>query len=237
MKNKLVVHKGLMIFLSANFAIMKNTIEISTYAEKIASELLKVEAVKLNPQKPFTWSSGWKSPIYCDNRITLSYPDLRSTIKQHLTAVVKDNFSEANSIAGVATAGIAQGALIADALNLPYLYVRSKAKGHGMENLIEGRMAPNSKIVLVEDLISTGGSSLKAAEAVRNAGGEVLGIIAIFSYGFQLASENFSNANIKGVALSDYDHLIQIAAGEGRIEASQIQMLQEWRKDPANWLK
>jgi orotate phosphoribosyltransferase len=237
MKNKLMVHKGLIIFLSAIFAIMKDNIETSTNAEKIASALLKVEAVKLNLQKPFIWSSGWNSPIYCDNRITLSYPELRSTIKQHLTAVVKEHYPEADAIAGVATAGIPQGALIADALNLPYLYVRSKSKGHGMENLIEGKLTASSKIVLVEDLISTGGSSLKAAEAIRNAGGKVLGIIAIFTYGLPHAAENFEKADIKGVALSDYDHLIASAANQGLIKKEQIEILQSWRKDPANWLK
>lgn len=237
MKNNLVVHKGLIIFLSANFAIMNNNIKISKNAEKIASALLKVEAVKLNPQKPFIWSSGWNSPIYCDNRITLSYPELRSTIKQHLTSVVKEHYPKAEAIAGVATAGIPQGALIADALDLPYLYVRSKAKGHGMENLIEGKLTAGSKIVLVEDLISTGGSSLKAAEAIRNAGGEVLAIIAIFSYGLPHASESFEKANVNGVALSDYDHLISSAANQGLIKEEEIEVLQSWRKDPANWLK
>lgn len=232
-----MVHKVLIIFLSAIFAIMKNNIKISTNAEKIASALLKVEAVKLNPQKPFIWSSGWNSPIYCDNRITLSYPELRSTIKQDLTAVVKEYYPEADAIAGVATAGIAQGALIADILNLPYLYVRSKPKGHGLENLIEGRLVAGSKIVLVEDLISTGGSSLQAAEAIRNSGGEVLGIIAIFTYGLPHASENFSKANVTAVALSDYDNLIASAAGQGLIKKEQVEVLQSWRKDPANWLK
>lgn len=216
---------------------MKNKIQISTHAEKIASELLKVEAVKLNPQKPFIWSSGWNSPIYCDNRITLSYPELRSSIKQHLTSVVKDNYPEAEAIAGVATAGIPQGALIADNLNLPYFYVRSKPKEHGMENLIEGKLVAGSKIVLVEDLISTGGSSLKAAEAIRDAGGEVLGIIAIFTYGLPHAEENFEKFNIKGIALSDYDHLIASASKQGIIKKEQVDVLQSWRKDPANWLK
>lgn len=216
---------------------MKNIIQTSTHAEKIAAELLKVEAVKLSPQKPFIWSSGWNSPIYCDNRITLSYPELRSTIKQHLTTVVKDYYSEAEAIAGVATAGIPQGALVADNLNLPYLYVRSKPKGHGMENLIEGKLIAGSKVVLVEDLISTGGSSLKAAEAVRRAGGQVLGIIAIFTYGLPHAAENFEKHNINGTALSDYQHLIASAVRQGIIKQEDVNVLQSWRKDPANWLK
>ncbi|MGK7390491.1 MAG: orotate phosphoribosyltransferase [Candidatus Cyclobacteriaceae bacterium M2_1C_046] len=216
---------------------MNNTLKINDSAEQIAAALLKVEAVKLSPENPFTWSSGWKSPIYCDNRVTLSYPELRTQIKQQLSEIVKEHFSVADAIAGVATAGIPQGALIADQLNLPYLYVRSKPKGHGMENLIEGRIVPGSKVVLVEDLISTGGSALKAAEALQKSGVEVLGIIAIFTYGFPQATENFERAGLKGVALSSYEHLINIALERGIIKEEQLAILKSWRNDPENWLK
>lgn len=216
---------------------MNNILEVSESAEQIAAALLKVEAVKLNPENPFTWSSGWKSPIYCDNRITLSYPELRTQIKQQLSKIVEEHFPITDAIAGVATAGIPQGALIADVLNLPYLYVRSKPKGHGMENLIEGRAVPGSKIVLVEDLISTGGSSLKAAEALQKSGIEVLGIIAIFTYGFPQATDNFKRAGIKGIALSSYEHLINIALERGIVKKNQLEILKSWRNDPENWLK
>ena len=214
---------------------MSNMIKITDSAEQIASALLKVEAVKLNPNNPFIWSSGWKSPIYCDNRITLSYPELRTVVKQQLTQIVKEHFPVTDAIGGVATAGIPQGALIADALNLPYIYVRSKPKGHGMENLIEGRISPGDSIVLVEDLISTGGSSLKAAEALQKFDVKVLGIIAIFTYGFPQAEENFKKADIKGVALSSYQELVKVALEKGMIKENQLDILNSWRNDPENW--
>ena len=223
--------------LSVIFAFIMKIIKISPKAAEIASALLQAEAVKLSPAKPFIWSSGWQSPIYCDNRITLSFPKLRSTIKQHLAGVVKDYFSGANAIAGVATAGIPQGALVADLLELPFLYVRSKPKEHGMANMIEGRLQSNSRVVLVEDLISTGGSSLKAAEAIREAGGIVEGIIAIFTYGFPQAEENFKEAGIKGHSLSDYDHLLKEAINKNIIKEDQLNLLQAWRNDPGGWGK
>ena len=214
---------------------MKDNIEVSGSAEQIASALLKVEAVKLSPEKPFIWSSGWKSPIYCDNRITLSYPELRTQIKQQLIDIVKKQFPDVDAIGGVATAGIPQGALVADALNLPYIYVRSKPKGHGMENMIEGRIAPGATVVLIEDLISTGGSSLKAAEALKSYGVEVLAILAIFNYGFPQADKNFKEAGIKGIALSSYQELINIALKQGIVKEEQLDILTSWRKDPETW--
>lgn len=214
---------------------MKDNIEVSGSAEQIAAALLKVEAVKLSPEKPFIWSSGWKSPIYCDNRITLSYPELRTHIKQQLVDIVKRQFPTVDAIGGVATAGIPQGALVADALSLPYIYVRSKPKGHGMENMIEGRIVPGAKVVLIEDLISTGGSSLKAAEALITYGVEVLAILAIFTYGFSQADKNFKEAGIKGIALSSYQELINIALEHGIVKEEQMDILTSWRKDPESW--
>ena len=162
-----------------------------------ASKLLKIKAIKLQPNDPFTWASGWKSPFYCDNRKTLSFPELRNYVKQELTHAVLENFPEAEAVAGVATGAIAQGALVADALNLPFVYVRSKPKDHGLENLIEGELKPGMKVVVVEDLISTGGSSLKAVEALRKGGSEVIGMVASYTYGFPVAKEAFDAANVK----------------------------------------
>lgn len=226
------IHKQFFIF---NFAVMDKMIEVTDSAEQIASALLMVEAVKLNAEKPFIWSSGWKSPIYCDNRITLSYPELRTQIKQQLVEIVKRHFPVVDAIAGVATAGIPQGALIADTLGLPYIYVRSKPKDHGMENMIEGHISPGNKVVLVEDLISTGGSSLKAAEALKNYGVDVLGIVAIFTYGFPQAEENFKKAGVKGIALSSYDHLLKTAREKGLVKEEQMEMLKSWRNNPESW--
>lgn len=206
-------------------------------AEKIASELLKIEAIKLRPDQPFKWSSGWNSPIYCDNRFSLSFPDLRAYIKNELAKAIQANFPKVEAIAGVATAGIPQGALVADLLNLPFLYVRPKPKDHGMENLIEGRLEKGQKIVLVEDLISTGGSSIKAAEALRDAGAAIEGMVAIFNYNFALAEENFKKANIKLVSLSGYNELIKVCEQTKLFSESQILSLNEWRKSPENWKK
>jgi orotate phosphoribosyltransferase len=177
-------------------------------AGPIAEMLLKIQAIKLNTNKPFTWSSGWKSPIYCDNRLSLSHPDVRNAIKNGLTAAIKENFFTAEAIAGVATAGIAHGALVADALDLPFLYVRPKPKGHGMENLIEGKVVKDQKVVVVEDLVSTGGSSLKAVDALRSAGFRVLGMVSVFNYGFDVATKNFYEADVSLISLSDYGHLL-----------------------------
>lgn len=204
-------------------------------AAPVAEMLLKIQAIKLNSSKPFTWSSGWKSPIYCDNRLSLSYPEVRSAIKNGLADAIRENFFTVESIAGVATAGIAHGALVADALDLPFLYVRPKPKGHGMENLIEGRIVKNQKVVVVEDLVSTGGSSLKAVEALRAAGFKVLGMVSVFSYGFDLASRNFYEADVSLISLSDYGHLLTQAVQEKYVDEEALVSLKAWRVDPANW--
>jgi orotate phosphoribosyltransferase len=204
-------------------------------AGKIAAMLLQIQAIKLNTEKPFSWSSGWKSPIYCDNRLSLSYPDIRNTIKHALAQAIRENFFTAESIAGVATAGIAQGALVADLLNLPFLYVRPKPKDHGMENLIEGKIVKGQKVVVVEDLVSTGGSSLKATEALREAGFEVLGMVSIFNYGFDIATRNFYNANTSLISLCDYPNLLKYALDQQYISENQMISLKAWRVDPAGW--
>src|ERR1041384_6031469 len=180
-------------------------------AAKVASMLLEIQAIRLNTEKPFTWSSGWKSPIYCDNRLALSYPDIRKTIKEGLIQVIRENFFTAEAIAGVATAGTPQGALVADSLDLPFLYVRPKPKDHGMENLIEGKVTKGQKVVVVEDLVSTGGSSLKSVEALRKEGAQVLGMVSIFNYGFDIAVNNFYGADVSLVSLSDFSHLLNTA--------------------------
>jgi orotate phosphoribosyltransferase len=204
-------------------------------AEKVAALLLEAKAIKLSPDKPFTWASGWKSPIYCDNRVALSYPATRGYIKEQLTAAIRKHFAGADLIAGVATAGIPQGALVADLLGLPFAYVRSKPKGHGMENLIEGKVTAGQKVVIVEDLISTGGSSLKAAEALVQAKCEVLGMVAIFTYGFAMAEDNFKKQNIDLVVLSDYSHLLENAVKDAIIKESELELLNNWRKTPSEW--
>lgn len=206
-------------------------------AAGIAEMLLRIQAIKLNTSKPFTWASGWKSPIYCDNRLSLSYPEVRNAIKDGLAHAIRENFFSAECIAGVATAGIAHGALVADGLDLPFIYVRSKAKGHGMENLIEGKTVKNQKVVVVEDLVSTGGSSLKAVEALRGAGMKVLGMVSVFNYGFDIASRNFYEADVSLISLSDYGHLIKQALLEKYINDEQVVSLKAWRVDPANWKK
>lgn len=204
-------------------------------ALKVASDLLQIKAIKLNKDNPFTWSSGWKSPIYCDNRLSLSYPEIRTQIKNALADAARAKYPELEAIAGVATAGIPQGALLADVLDVPFIYVRAKAKGHGMENLIEGKATPGQKVVLVEDLVSTGGSSLKAAEALKAADMEVMGMLAIFTYGFPLAAKNFENAGIPLHCLSDYSTMLQIAIGQGYITEKDVESLEKWRSDPSTW--
>ncbi len=206
-----------------------------TNAAEVAEKLLDIQAIRLQPEKPFTWASGWKSPIYCDNRLALSYPGTRRFIKESLIAAVKHHFPQAEGIAGVATAGIPQGALIADAMDLPFMYVRSKPKGHGMENMIEGKVTVGQKIVVVEDLISTGGSSLKAVQDLKHAGFEVLGMVAIFTYGFEIAQQNFSYAGVKLICLSDYAAMLPQAVNSGYIDESALASLGEWRKDPGRW--
>tara|TARA_R110002049_G_scaffold293082_2_gene477922 strand:- start:1295 stop:1942 length:648 start_codon:yes stop_codon:yes gene_type:complete len=204
-------------------------------AEKVAALLLDAKAIKLSPDKPFTWASGWKSPIYCDNRVALSYPTTRSYIKEQLVRAIRKHFVDVDLIAGVATAGIPQGALVADLLELPFAYVRSKPKGHGMENLIEGKVTAGQKVVIVEDLISTGGSSLKAAEALVQADCTVLGMVAIFTYGFAMAEDNFKKQNIELVVLSDYSHLLEKAVKDKIIKESELELLNNWRKAPSEW--
>ncbi|WP_299821651.1 orotate phosphoribosyltransferase [uncultured Pontibacter sp.] len=206
-------------------------------AHQVASYLLETEAVKLRPEQPFKWSSGWNSPIYCDNRVTLSFPYIRSYIKQELAELIKQKYPDAEAIAGVATAGIAQGALVAELLEMPFLYVRPEPKKHGMGNQIEGRLLEGQKVVLVEDLISTGGSSLKAAEAVKAAGAEVVGMAAIFTYGFALAEDNFKNAGIPLHCLSNYKALTEAALANGYIAESAMDALADWRKSPETWGK
>lgn len=203
--------------------------------KEFASKLLKVKAIKLQPESPFTWASGWKSPFYCDNRKTLSYPELRNYVKLELVHAVLENFPEAEAIAGVATGAIAQGALVADELNLPFVYVRSKPKDHGLENLIEGELKPGMKVVVVEDLISTGGSSLKAVEAIRKNLCDVVGMVASYTYGFDIAKKAFDDAGVKLVTLTDYEHVVAEAQETGYIKPEHVELLHEWRKDPANW--
>ena len=209
---------------------------METLEKIIAGKLLKIKAVKLQPAHPFTWASGWKSPIYCDNRKTLSYPEIRNTIKIELSRLINENFSETTAIAGVATGGIPQGALVADYLGLPFVYVRSAPKDHGLENLIEGELKPGSKVAIIEDLVSTGGSSLKAVQAIRNFGCEVTGMLAIFTHGFPVAELRFKEAGVSLVTLSNYNAVIEEAARINYINEDDIAILQEWRKDPANWL-
>ncbi len=204
-------------------------------AGPIASKLMVIGAIKLNHENPFTWSSGWKSPVYCDNRLSLSYPHIRSYIKQCLAQAVRENFADVQAIAGVATAGIPQGALVAQELELPFLYVRPKPKDHGLENLIEGKLDKGQRVVLIEDLISTGGSSLKAATALRDAGAIVSGMVAIFTYRFDIAEQNFEKEGINLVCLSDFPHLLEVALQNKFINQAQLTHIMAWRKDPGNW--
>ncbi|MBA4849559.1 orotate phosphoribosyltransferase [Emticicia sp. BO119] len=204
-------------------------------SHKIASYLLSTKAVKLNPGQPFKWSSGWNSPIYCDNRVTLSYPEARTFIKKSLAKAIKKHFPDAELIAGVATAGIPQGALVAETLGLPFAYVRPKPKEHGMGNQIEGRIEKGQKVVVIEDLISTGGSSLKAVDALREAGIEVVGMVAIFTYGFKIADKNFADKNVPLVTLSNYNALIDEAIKQNYISAESLVSLKKWRRKPETW--
>ncbi len=204
--------------------------------EKIfAGKLLSVKAIKLQPNNPFTWASGWKSPFYCDNRKTLSYPGLRAFVKTEITRIVMERFPQADAVAGVATGAIAQGVLVADALNLPFVYVRSKPKDHGLENLIEGELKPGMKVVVIEDLISTGGSSLKAVEAIRNNGCEVIGMVAAFTYGFPVSVAAFKEAKVTLVTLSNYEAVLEEALRIGYITQADTKVLDEWRKAPDKW--
>lgn len=202
-----------------------------------AGKLLEVKAIKLQPTDPFTWASGWKSPFYCDNRKTLSYPALRSFVKIELARLIAEEFPEATAVAGVATGAIAQGALVADELGMPFAYVRSKAKDHGMQNLIEGTLPEGAKVIVVEDLISTGGSSLKAVEALRAAGFEVVGMVASYTYGFPVAEEAFKAADVRLVTLTNYEAVRDVALQTGYIQESHVALLNEWRANPSEWGK
>lgn len=201
----------------------------------LAENLLKISAIKLQPDLPFTWASGWNSPIYTDNRKTLSYPAVRTFIKIEMCRLIMEHFGSPDAIAGVATGAIAMGALVADTLGLPYVYVRSTPKDHGLENLIEGNLKPGQKVVVIEDLISTGGSSLKAVEAIRAAGCEVVGMAAIFTYGFPVAVNAFKDAGVDLITLSNYNAMLDAALESKFIRAEDLETLKEWRKDPANW--
>lgn len=205
--------------------------------DQLSQYLLQSKAIKLDPANPFTWASGWKSPIYCDNRKTLSFPEIRRFIRDGLVELIRQNYPDPQVIAGVATGAIAQGALVAEAMDLPFIYVRPAPKSHGLENLIEGELKPGQRVLVVEDLISTGGSSLKAVNALRDAGAEVAGMVAIFSYGFPEAVQNFQLANCSLFTLGNYDTLVEHAINSGYIDAGQKEILVNWRKDPSNWMK
>jgi len=202
---------------------------------KVAEFLLQIKAIELRPEKPFTWASGWKSPIYCDNRKTLSFPKIRTHIRQQFVNAIAESFGKPEVIAGVATGGVAIGALVAQELGIPFIYVRSSTKEHGMGNLIEGVLEPGQDVVVIEDLISTGKSSLNAVEAIRKAGGNVKGMLAIFSYGFPVSVEAFKKAKCELRTLSDYNILLQQATNSGFVSEAQLETLQEWRKDPEAW--
>jgi len=206
-----------------------------TDAKAVAEKLLQVNAVKLNPENPFTWASGWKSPIYCDNRRILSFPFTRDYIKSELCNVVFEKFPEAELLAGVATAGIAWGAMVADQLKLPYVYVRPKPKEHGLGNQIEGFYESGQKVVVIEDLVSTGKSSLQVVDVLKDAGLEIAGMVSIFTYGFPMATEMFEKAGVKYHPLTDYPTIIQLATEKGIISSEQQEILLKWRNDPAGW--
>ena len=204
-------------------------------ARLLAEMLLKIEAVKLRPNQPFTWASGWKSPIYCDNRLSLSYPEIRAFVADTMASIIKTQFAEAEIVAGVATAGIPQAALVAERLGLPLIYIRSSAKEHGMGNLIEGKAQPGKKVVVIEDLISTGGSSLKACKAIQDAEMQVCGMVAAVTYGFGVAESAFKTAQVKLSTITDYSAIIQAAISTGYVSEEDLQTLQDWRNNPAEW--
>jgi len=210
---------------------------MNTLASIFAEKLLDVKAIKLQPTEPFTWASGWKSPFYCDNRKTLAFPALRSFVKLELSRLVAEKYPDAEAVAGVATGAIAQGALVADALGLPFAYVRSKPKDHGMANLIEGDLKAGMRVVVVEDLISTGGSSLKAVEALRTHGCTVIGMVASYTYGFPVAEEAFRAANVELTTLTNYEAVIEVALRTGYIKPEHVELLHRWREAPAEWGK
>jgi len=203
--------------------------------QRIAEKLLQIKAVKLQPQDPFTWASGWKSPIYCDNRKILSYPNIRDFVKSELSNMVFSEFPDAEVIAGVATAGIPHGALVADLLKMPFVYVRSKPKAHGMGNQIEGHLEEGKKVLVIEDLISTGKSSMEAIVALKNAGAQIEGLCSVFNYGFDISKELFEKENIPVGSLSNYNALLEVALEQKVIEPSDMEILQTWRENPSTW--
>jgi len=205
--------------------------------KRIAELLLEAQAIKLSPEKPFIWSSGWNSPIYCDNRVALSYPDTRTFIKKVLADLIRKEYPDVEAVVGVATGGIAQGALVADILELPFAYVRPEPKKHGMGNQIEGRLEKGQSVIIIEDLISTGGSSLKVVDVLRSAGIEVVGMVAIFTYGFELAEQNFKEKDVKLSTICNYNALIESALEHNYITESQVESLSAWRLNPAQWGK
>jgi orotate phosphoribosyltransferase len=207
--------------------------------QTIAKHLLEIKAVYLQPNEPFTWSSGMKSPIYCDNRLTLSYPEIRNQIAEGLSSLIKEHFSEVDVVAGTATAGIPHAAWVSDKLNLPMCYVRSKAKGHGKGNQIEGQVKENQKVVVIEDLISTGGSAITAVDALREAGCEVLGIVSIFTYGLSAGEKKLVEANVEAKSLCDYNTLLEVAVKEGYVNEQDLNKLKMWRENPTSeaWLE
>jgi len=202
---------------------------------EIIEKLIEINAIKLNPANPFTWASGWRSPIYCDNRKILSYPDVRKLVCEGLKTKIHHHFKDVEVIAGVATGAIAHGVLVAEALNLPFIYVRSSPKQHGLENLIEGELAKDKRVVVIEDLISTGLSSLKAVDAIRNAGAKVLGMLSIFTYSFKIAEKNFAKKDVEMFTLADYEQLIRYALKAKQITNKELELLEQWRIDPENW--
>ena len=204
-------------------------------ARATAEQLLQIKAIKLQPEQPFTWASGWKSPIYCDNRITLSYPKVRTFLRQQLVAAILKEYGKPDAIAGVATGAIAIGVLVAQELGLPFIYIRPEPKKHGRQNKIEGHLEPGQNVVIVEDLISTGGSSLKAFDALKEVNANVLGMVALFTYGFPVSLENFEKAKCKLVTLSDYEHLLDQVNSTGYLKEESLNTLKSWRKDPSVW--
>jgi orotate phosphoribosyltransferase len=208
---------------------------MSSNEKAVAEKLLQSNAIKLNPEQPFTWASGWKSPIYCDNRRVLSFPFIRDFVKSEMCNVIFQQFPDAELLAGVATAGIPWGAMAADQLKLPYIYVRPKPKEHGLGNQIEGYFEAGQKVVVIEDLISTGKSSLQVVDVIKAAGMEVMGMVSIFTYGFPVATQNFEKAGVPYVSLTNYGTLIELAVEKGMVSADQHDLLMEWRKDPAGW--
>lgn len=211
--------------------------ENNSFKENLAEQLLTIKAIQIQPQEPFTWASGLKSPVYCDNRKLLSYPDIRNMVKNGLVDLAKEYFPEVECIAGVATAGIPHGALLADALGLPFVYVRSKPKEHGLTNTIEGDLRHGERVLVVEDTISTGGSSLKAVDDLRKAGAEVIGMVAIYKYGFENARQRFEDAGVVLKTLTNYEFLLRAATQTGYISNDELETLNEWRANPSEWNK